>query len=136
MNGRAPTKREKLFIKAAINIGCIACIIDGREIENPEIWTEFHHDPDFGSTEPACHFHGLGLCVPHHRGTPPAGMQLPEDTAVRHSPMSYKGPNFATKYGTDEELNAMVWERLPQSVKDELGFDISLGEVPPEERRK
>ncbi len=37
---------------------------------------------------------------------------------------------FVERYGTDEFLCAQTWELLPQSVKDEIGFDLSLGEVP------
>ena len=104
MNGRTPTKKEKLYIQAVLtHVGCIACIIDGREIDNPELWTELHHDPDYGSVD--------------------------EHIAVRHPPLS-NCARFVERYGTDEFLCAQTWELLPQSVKDEIGFDLSLGEVP------
>lgn len=132
MNGRTPTKKEQLYITAVLQtVGCIACILDGREIENPETWTEFHHDPDFGSSEPNCHFRGYGACAPHHRGAVPPGVRLPADLAVRH-PVGRPGAIFSERYGTDAYLCALTWERLPQSVKDAIGFDLSLGEVPPE----
>ncbi|ELM5072261.1 hypothetical protein Q3B48_004317 [Escherichia coli] len=130
MNGRTPTKKEKLYIQAVLtHVGCIACIIDGREIENPELWTELHHDPDYGSVDENCHFHSFGLCAPHHRGVVPGGGCVPPHIAVRHPPLS-NCARFVERYGTDEFLCAQTWELLPQSVKDEIGFDLSLGEVP------
>lgn len=123
MNGRTPTKAERLYINACLQlVGCIPCILDGLEIENPEAWTEFHHDPDYGSTDKNCHFHGYGICMAHHRGAP-AGV------AVRH-PIASNGPRFATVYGPDELLCAMAWERIPESIKDAIGFDLSTGEIP------
>ncbi|MCB4615306.1 Ref family recombination enhancement nuclease [Enterobacter asburiae] len=128
MNGRRPTKKERLYIEACIqHVGCIPCILDGREIENPAVWTEFHHDPDYGSTEPCCHFHGYGICSTHHRGVTPDGRSV--EIAVRH-PVASNGPRFATIYGPDELLCAMAWERIPDSVKNVIGFDLSTGEIP------
>lgn len=129
MNGRAPNKKERLYINTVLNtVGCIACIIDGREIDNPQVWTEFHHDPDYGSTAPNCHFRGYGLCATHHRGVTPPGVPLPADVAVRHPQLS--GPNFADQYGPDAYLCALVWERLPEGVIAAIGFDLSIGEEP------
>ncbi|STJ26712.1 Uncharacterised protein [Citrobacter braakii] len=123
MNGRTPTKAERLYINACLQlVGCIPCILDGLEIENPEAWTEFHHDPDYGSTDKNCHFHGYGICMAHHRGAP-AGV------AVRH-PIASNGPRFATVYGPDELLCAMAWERIPDAIKATIGFDLSTGEIP------
>ncbi|HAN7490898.1 TPA: hypothetical protein IF384_004897, partial [Escherichia coli] len=99
------------------------------EIENPELWTELHHDPDYGSVDENCHFHSFGLCAPHHRGVVPGGGRVPPHIAVRHPPLS-NCARFVERYGTDEFLCAQTWELLPQSVKDEIGFDLSLGEVP------
>ncbi|NTZ48368.1 hypothetical protein FCM30_21765 [Lelliottia aquatilis] len=128
MNGRAPTKKEKLYIEACIrDVGCVPCIIDGREIENPEAWTEFHHDPDYGSNDAGCHFHGYGICSTHHRGITPDG--LPAAVAVRH-PIASNGPRFTAVYGPDELLCAMAWERIADSVKAAIGFDLSLGDIP------
>lgn len=130
MNGRKPTKAENLYIEACLkDVGCIPCILDGREIENPEQWTEFHHDPDFGSVDENCHFHGYGICTVHHRGVVPFGVKIPPGTAVRHPPLG-AGPRFVTVYGSDALLCALAWERIPQKVKDEIGFDLSLGEIP------
>ncbi|HBV6392433.1 TPA: Ref family recombination enhancement nuclease [Klebsiella aerogenes] len=130
MNGRHPTKKERLYIHAVLNyVGCIACIIDGREIDNPQLWTELHHDPDYGSTAKNCHFHAFGLCVPHHRGVAPGGGRVPPEVAVRHPPLS-NCARFAEQYGSDEYLCARTWELVPHSVKEKIGFDLSLGELP------
>lgn len=131
MNGRKPTKGEHLYIKACLAIvGCIPCILDGLEIENPEAWTEFHHDPDYGSLDENCHYHGYGICAAHHRGVVPFGGKLPAGIAVRHPPLG-AGPRFADQYGSDEMLCAIAWEKIPQEIKDRIGFDLSLGDIPP-----
>lgn len=123
MNGRTPTKAESLYIKACVQVvGCIPCIIDGVDIENPEVWTEFHHDPDYGSRDKNCHFHGYGICMAHHRGDV-------KGVAVRH-PIASNGIRFADVYGSDEYLCAMAWERVPESVKEAIGFDLSAGGIP------
>ncbi|EJI2509730.1 hypothetical protein NFG91_004238 [Salmonella enterica] len=135
MNGRKPTKAEQLYVRACIEIvGCVACRLDGLEIENPATWTEFHHDPDYGSRAPGAHFRGCGLCAPHHRGRVPFGMTLPREVAVRHPDLS-NCARFSDKYGPDEFLCAYAWELIPDSIKEAIGFDISIGETPPEEKR-
>ena len=122
MNGRTPTKAEKRYIQASVQtVGCIACRLDGRDIENPELWTEFHHDPDFGSVKPDCHFHGFGLCAVHHRGRSMAGGSIPADIAIRHPVLSGKGPRFSSKYGSDSELCLMNWSLIPLHVRQEIG---------------
>lgn len=129
MNGRTPTKAEALYIHACVNqVGCIPCILDGRDIENPSVWTEFHHDPDFGSVDADCHFHGYGICTAHHRGVTSSG-RLPAGTAVRHPPYG-AGPVFADVYGEDALLCALAWEKIPQTIKDQIGFDLSVGDIP------
>lgn len=129
MNGRTPTKKESMYIRACIEqVGCIACILDGREIDNPGAWTEFHHDPDFGSNDPGCHFHGFGVCAIHHRGVAPAGTNLSK-IAIRH-PVASNCLKFSEQYGSDAYLCALVWERLPEPIKEIIGFDLSLGEIP------
>lgn len=132
MNSRTPTKAERLYISACVElVGCIPCILDGREIENPGAWTGFHHDPDFGSTEKNCHFRGYGICGAHHQGNIPAGAELTEEIAVRHPQLS-NGPRFAVVYGPDALLCAMAWERIPEEVKAQIGFDLSLSDALPE----
>lgn len=128
MNGRTPTAAERLYIDACVcSVGCIACILDGREIENPQAWTEFHHDPDYGSSEPGAHFHGFGLCPVHHRGAY-NGRNVENISAisVRH-PSGGTGTPFAWRYGSDAELCRKAWALLPVSVKERIGFDLSEG---------
>lgn len=130
MNGRTPTKAERLYIDACLReVGCVACRLDGREIENPEIWTEFHHDPDFGSNDRNAHFHGFGLCAVHHRGAFPPGCEPDAGIAVRHPPLS-SVRRFADVYGDDEFLCLYAWEQIPAQVKEEIGFDLNDGEIP------
>lgn len=130
MNGRKPTKRESLYINACITqVGCIACRLDGRDIENPGEWTEFHHDPDYGSTDKDCHFHGYGLCAVHHRGAFPPGCKPDRSIAVRHPQQSNAG-RFSSAYGSDELLCLYAWELIPDHTKQEIGFDLSSDSIP------
>jgi len=125
VNGRTPTKKERLYITACLSyVGCIACRLDGRDIENPEAWTEFHHDPDYGSTDEHCHFHGFGLCAVHHRGVFPAGCVPDRSIAIRH-PQQSNTARFMQVYGPDELLCLYVWELIPAHIKQEIGFDFS-----------
>lgn len=136
MNGRTPTKGERLYIEACIgSVGCVACIIDGREIENPAAWTEFHHDPHFGSSKPDCHYHGFGLCPLHHRGLTAPALRLPVGVAIRHPPSGCR-ISFAARYGHDPALCVKAWSMLPPGVVSAIGFDMSCGELPPSERGK
>lgn len=126
MNGRTPTKKEKLYIQAVLtHVGCIACIIDGREIENPELWTELHHDPDYGSVDENCHFHSFGLCAPHHRGVVPGGGRVPPHIAVRHPPLS-NCARFVERYGTDEFLLRRRGSCCRSQLKTKLGLILVL----------
>ncbi|WP_051790802.1 Ref family recombination enhancement nuclease [Endozoicomonas montiporae] len=122
MNGRTPNKAERLYIQTTLHhVGCIACVLDGREIENSELWTEFHHNPDFGSVKPDCHFHGFGLCVVHHRGRSMAGVAIPQEIAIRHPDLSGNRPSFREQYGSDSELCLMNWSLLSCAVRSEIG---------------
>lgn len=130
MNGRKPTKAEALYISACLReVGCVACRLDGREIENPELWTEFHHDPDYGSLDKNAHYHGFGLCAVHHRGAFPPGCEPDLSIAVRHPPLS-NGPKFSAVYGDDEFLCLYAWDLIPNTIKKQIGFDYATGEIP------
>lgn len=126
MNGRTPSKKETLYIKACIAIvGCIACRIEGYEVENPEVWTSFHHDPDFGSRQPGCHYHGFGLCAAHHQGT---------GQRQRHPARHVNESRFIQAYGTDAELCAETWKLIPTEIIEEIGFCLGIGELAPIEK--
>lgn len=130
MNGRTPTKGERLYIEACLReVGCVACRLDGREIENPEIWTEFHHDPDFGSNDKGAHYRGFGLCAVHHRGAFPPGCNPDPEIAVRHPALSTLR-KFSDVYGPDEFLCLCAWEAIPESTKEAIGFDLTYDEIP------
>ena len=133
MNGRRPTLKEKIYLDAVLHhVGCIACILDGVEIENPENWTAIHHDPDFGSHAPWCHLHAFGLCAAHHQGVFPPGVNSAL-IAVRHPPLRGTGPKFSRIYGTDSQLCQLTWIRIPDNIKALIGFDLSAGALPPED---
>lgn len=132
MNGRTPTKAERLYTSACVSeVGCVACRLDGRDIENPAAWTEFHHDPDYGSTDRNAHFRGFGLCAVHHRGVIPGACRSASGVAVRH-PILSNGPRFSERYGDDAFLCAYAWEQIPDHIKEEIGFDLSISDNPPD----
>lgn len=130
MNGRTPTKSERLYINACVSeVGCVACRLDGRDIENPQTWTEFHHDPDYGSNDKNAHFHGYGLCSVHHRGAFPPGCVPDNRIAVRHPPLG-NARSFNDVYGDDAFLCLYAWEQIPSAIKEEIGFDLTVDEIP------
>lgn len=61
MNGRTPTKHEKIWLDAIANLGCIVCRLYLSVFTPPEI----HHID--GSRKPGCHFKTIPLCCNHHR---------------------------------------------------------------------
>jgi hypothetical protein len=129
MNGRTPNAAERLYIDACVcSVGCIACILDGRDIENPQAWTEFHHDPDFGSDKPGAHFHGYGLCPAHHRGVfNDRNIAAISRISVRHPAYGSNSTPFAWRYGSDAELCRKSWSLLPESVKARIGYELENG---------
>lgn len=90
MKGRAPTAAEQRFMNAIAQLGCIACLKDGRA--NSHI--SLHHID--GRTKPGAHFLVLPLCAPHHQ-------QDDSDPAQRISVHGWK-TRFEAKYGTQVEL--------------------------------
>ena len=72
-------------------------------------WIAFHHDPDYGSKKPGCHFHAFGLCVGHHQGK--EEFTLP----ARHQNQS----KFERRYGSDEDLCKSTW-RLIKVLRGDL----------------
>ncbi len=115
MNQREPTVAEAHYMYLCrFYIGCLACILDGLtpERQNPnESHIIFHHDPDFGSVKPNCHFHGYGLCVYHHKCE--NGHQPIPEKPVRH----INEARFNEVYAPDAHMNYMCWKLL--SVMDE-----------------
>lgn len=87
---RAVAPAEKVLWDRLANLGCIACMKDGRY--NPHV--SIHHVD--GRTKPGCHLLVLALCAPHHQhdDTDPAG---------RIGVHPFKA-RFEARYGTQEEL--------------------------------
>lgn len=61
MNGRTPTKDEKVWMNAIANLGCIVCRLHLSVFTPPEI----HHID--GSRKIGSHFKTIPLCARHHR---------------------------------------------------------------------
>lgn len=97
-------KSEALHLDRVQQLGCIACWIDG--LYSP---AEIHHLLEGGRR--IGHKYVLPLCFPHHRG----GFDGAGASAVSRHP--YKA-RFESKYGTEQELLAMVEKRLYERFGD------------------
>ena len=66
MQGRTPTKAEKIWLDMVSQVGCVVCIM---LCDRPDFfgtgYCEIHHID--GSVGDECHMHTLGLCTRHHR---------------------------------------------------------------------
>jgi hypothetical protein len=98
VKGRAPTKAEKQLWHDMAGLGCIACHLDGHV--NP--WVSIHHID--GRTKPDAHKKVLPLCAGHHQD----GTGQDKSLIAIHP---WKA-RFEEKYGTQEELLAIVLEKL------------------------
>jgi hypothetical protein len=93
---RKPTREEERWIKAALNFGCWACVLDGHA-PRP---TAYHHIVVGGRR--LGHLFGFGLCDPGHH------QNGGQDFISRH-------PNkaqFEARYGTELEILAKLKVRL------------------------
>lgn len=95
---RAVSAAEKLMWDRLAQLGCIACMKDGRY--NPHV--SIHHVD--GRTKPGCHQLVLALCAGHHQDGTGADQSL---IAVH----PYKA-RFEARYGSQAELMAMSQQLL------------------------
>ena len=103
MNSREGTKLEKFYGDLCTDlVGCMACLIDGKESQNPNgSWIGFHHNEHVGSRKPGCHFWACGLCAAHHQGINTVG-----NKPFRHGD---KSGEFKIRYGSEYELALTNW---------------------------
>ena len=94
MKGTTPTKAEKAFHDDLASLGCIACFIDGRFMEEVSI----HHID--GRTRPGAHMKVLPLCAGHHQD---------DGTAIAIHPWKAR---WEAAYGKQEDLVLQLWEEL------------------------
>ncbi len=105
MNRREGTVGEQRYeYLCRYIIKCMACNLNGRgpidQGEGDHI--AFHHDPDFGSRKPDCHYHAFGLCGAHHQGV---NVPSNSEVLVRHRNES----RFIATFAEDAELNRLSW---------------------------
>jgi hypothetical protein len=62
MNGRTPTKDEKIWLEKCQQIPCIVCAMFHGIADSP---AEIHHTD--GQQKPNAHLKTLSLCTRHHR---------------------------------------------------------------------
>lgn len=105
-----PTKAEKQRIDRMLQLGCIACRLDGRFN-----LAEVHHmnlDGKAGQKRLG-HDKTIPLCPWHHRCIRPAGALSLFDACRVLGPSRATSPRrFRQRYGTDDELLAKVDEML------------------------
>lgn len=89
------TNEEKAYQNAVAELGCIACMLDGR-LNN---YVSIHHVD--GRTKPGAHMKILALCFPHHQG----------GTKFEPSVHPWKRA-FEKKYGSQETLMQMTGEAV------------------------
>ncbi len=90
----APTKDELEYHRKVAAMGCIACLIDGKENH----FVSIHHCD--GRTKPGCQKKVLALCAGHHQdGTGN------DKTMIAVHPWKRR---FEEKYGTQEYLMAVT----------------------------
>ena len=93
----SPSKKHKERWSRAQEIGCVACLLDGRL----GVPGDVHHILSGGRR--ISHYHSLILCPWHHRAVPlEGGMCYTEGIlgpSMAHSPREFK-----RRYGTDSEL--------------------------------
>jgi len=97
MKGKTPTKAEKHFHDRLASLGCIACYLDGRYMEEVSI----HHID--GRTKPGAHLKVLPLCSGHHQD----GTGVPGLVAVH----PWKA-RFEKLYGKQSEILELCHELL------------------------
>jgi len=97
MKGKTPTKAEKHFHDRLASLGCIACYLDGRYMEEVSI----HHID--GRTKPGAHLKVLPLCSGHHQeGTGDPGLVAVHPWKAR----------FEKLYGKQSEILELCHELL------------------------
>ena len=101
MKGRTPTKAEKELHDRIARLGCIACLLDGRQ--NPVV--SIHHID--GRTKPEAHRQVLPLCAGHHQD----GTGAPGLIAVH----PYKA-RFEERYGKQSDLLEMCMARIEDAA--------------------
>lgn len=101
-----PTKAEKARMSRILELGCVACRMDGHESIYP---VEVHHLLDGGVR--IGHAASVPVCKWHHRGVPPDGLNQRGATELCGPSLALDGRAFAEHYGDDDSLLAFT-ERL------------------------
>ena len=110
----SPKARSIRFFKL-VDMGCIACKIDGFGYTVPEI----HHLRDGqGMGQRAPDTDTIPLCAPHHRGM---GLKMNSGIPGLHS----HPKKFRERYGSERELLSSVNEELGCEEQQEQGQEAS-----------
>lgn len=86
-----------------VDIGCIACVLDGRHGTPPDIHHLVEGRKRLGDD------HTIPLCPWHHRGVP-CGSSAKETEEVLGPSLARNKREFVERYGTERELLEMVNE--------------------------
>ena len=110
---KAPTKAERKRMSLIVEIGCIACIMDGKDKAKcgpPTV----HHLLDGGVRRG----HSFTICLGawHHQGYPRPLLSRRQATELWGPSLAEGSKPFHAKYGTDSELleyqNHLISESL------------------------
>ena len=97
----SPTKAQVQRFQAIADLGCVACLLDGRGGEPPDI----HHLLSGGKRRG--HDATIGLCPWHHRGQPKNGLGEVGMRALFGPSMHHHKRAFIERYGSDDALLEM-----------------------------
>jgi hypothetical protein len=93
-------KKNRQFLALALDIGCIACWLDGR----PDTPSDLHH-PTGASRKRLGDRIVVPLCAWHHRAIKPVESLSYEETERVMGPSLARGSKaFYERYGTEQEL--------------------------------
>ena len=94
-------KADRERIHRLQQIGCIACLLDGRYV-----WADVHHILSGGYR--VDHQHTIPLCPYHHRGVPEHGFTPREMRELMGPSLAREKRAFVERYGTELFLKGLV----------------------------
>lgn len=111
MNGRNPTKIERLWLAAITDLGCIVCL---REHGKASPASPHHID---GSQPKNAHLRSIPLCWAHHQG----GSDGNKEPYVSRHPFKAR---FVEAYGHEQSLLLDTAHRLGWAFDEDQGRPV------------
>ena len=95
---KTPTKAQRRRFASLQTRGCVACALDGRLREPPDI----HHLVEGGRR--LGHDYTIPLCPWHHRGLPPGGLSIHDARDILGPSLALAKRAFVERYGDERHL--------------------------------